>query len=144
MSPVWDGHSKHNVSCIVQGEVWEDLYATANVFQVLRFSRWKNVCVSSFLRGQLQYMRPPDKPDFVCWQDGTSPLLLAAQNGHVDICKILLDHQASVNLQSSVSGFSRKSVLITHRCCSNDDTNKPQNSANTLGLLSESILLFCG
>ncbi len=37
-------------------------------------------------------------------QDETTPLYMAAQNGHAETCRILLDHGASVDLQDNVSG----------------------------------------
>ena len=47
-------------------------------------------------------------PIIVFGQTGASPLYVAAEKGHVEACKILLDHQASVDLQMNVSNYSGK------------------------------------
>ena len=37
------------------------------------------------------------------WQDGGTALMLAAQNGHSNVVETLLQHGASVDMQSVVS-----------------------------------------
>ena len=36
-------------------------------------------------------------------QDGTTPLIMAAQNGHVETVRLLLEHRANLNSQTTVS-----------------------------------------
>ena len=50
----------------------------------------------------------------IVWrQDGASPFFVAAQNGHVDTCQVLLDHRASVDLPRNVSGCSLLGCYVT-------------------------------
>ena len=37
------------------------------------------------------------------WQDGMTTLMVAAQNGHSNVVETLLQHRASVDMQSVVS-----------------------------------------
>ena len=39
---------------------------------------------------------------FVFGQDELTPLMIASQNGHVDVVNVLLQHGASVDLQNKV------------------------------------------
>ena len=50
-------------------------------------------------------------------QDGTTPLHLGCQNGHVDLCKVLIEVNASINAIAKVSHFSlvsKKDILARH------------------------------
>jgi ankyrin repeat protein len=41
--------------------------------------------------------------DCVIRQDGATPLYASAQNGHLEVCKLLLDKGADVNKANNVS-----------------------------------------
>ena len=55
-------------------------------------------------------------------QDGASPLLIASQNGHLSIAKLLLGCGANPNLQTEVSGrifytYKTVKVIFIERNC---------------------------
>ena len=35
-------------------------------------------------------------------QDGASPLLVAAEKGHIDVCRLLIEQGANINSQNKV------------------------------------------
>ena len=55
-------------------------------------------------------MIPLQQPNLslVLFQAGSSPLFVAASKGHVETCKMLMDHHASADLQDKVSNCSAK------------------------------------
>jgi len=45
-------------------------------------------------------------------QDGFSPLIISAQNGHAGVIRLLLDNQANIDLQTKVAGGGVAVIVV--------------------------------
>ena len=54
------------------------------------------------LRPVTQPPHPGPRPPRPLWQDGATPLIAAAQNGHEAVVRLLLEHKASVDAADQV------------------------------------------
>lgn len=103
----------------MQNEIFSNIVSGQDLTETLKYSNLLLACESGFTDWVVELLKYESTKELINKQEGEkSPLLLACEGGHVDICELLIANGADVNI---IVGQYRRTPLIV--ATNNDDIN---------------------